>query len=536
MELPQFVYARPPDLSGIGDAMDNRYKFQLEQARANHLARQDDIALQNEMLKLKAGQTAIANAAASKAAIKNALADSVIPLPGEAPGPQLPSLQNAQSRLALSGRFPEANLVSNTQEQFAKQQVQEGLVDQSKIKTSSDQLALENATLKQAQAAADTVASADELLALNAAIHSDNSPLRNMFNNLGIDAATSQAKLLEVIKTQGFPAARAMFAQGAATAQAAHAKELQDQATLAGTQATTANTVATGQRAATAETAPIPKEVNLGNRVVMIDSNPRSPTFNQVLTSLQMGAAPKEATPPTPSNVSRLMDELAVVLKTDPNNAERIATLRTAISKESGDAKLAAQSSTKLEPGQFINAEGNIEDTKGSRLFIKNSKAHAADAKNVQLVNSSTDTVFKDIDNILDIKKATDFNANFGYGSSITSTSPGARDVKAKLDTIKSALKEAGLALFRSGGSIGQMTEREWPIVEQLIASLDSNQSPEAARSTMNDIKTRLDRIRNITNNTYDTQWGATQYHRPELTKSLDTFDFGPADAILGGK
>jgi len=152
------------------------------------------------------------------------------------------------------------------------------------------------------------------------------------------------------------------------------------------------------------------------------------------------------------------------------------------------------------------------------------------------LVNATTDSTFSDIDKILDPKKAADFDANFGYGSTITSKTPGARDVATKLESIKAALKEAGLTLFRSGGSIGAMTEKEWPIVQDRIASLNNSMSPDEARRTLADIKNRMDRIRNITNDTYDTQWGATQYHKPELTKNSTTNIFNAADAIIGGK
>ena len=181
VQIPNFA-------AGIGNAMDDRYKFQLEQARANHLARQDEVALQNEMLRLKAGQAAIANAAASKAAIKNALGESVIPLPGEAPGPQLPSLQNAQSRLALSGRFPEANILSNTQEQFAKQDTQRNLAN--KAAGEVNELTLKNEATMSAQAkdAIDMATSPDQLREMVVRLHAPDSKLAAFFDRNGITA------------------------------------------------------------------------------------------------------------------------------------------------------------------------------------------------------------------------------------------------------------------------------------------------------------------------------------------------------------
>jgi len=511
VQIPNFA-------AGIGNAMDDRYKINLEMARSNRLNEQADIERQKFLIAQQAHANALANTAASKAAVTNALSNSVVGLPGEAAGPYMPSVQRATNALALQGRTTEANTLSNFLEQQAKQKQAENTAEQGGIKISADKLNLENSTLQQAQAEADRVSSPEELLALNAAIHSDKSPLRDMFDRMGIDANTSQAKLQEAIQTQGFDAARAMFAQGAAKAAEAHSKELQSAATLAGTQATTANTVQTGQQNATKFNAPVPKEINLGGRVAIIDSNPQSPTFNQELSSLGTSAQPREATMPPGYRMAANGTSMEVI----PGGP--------------ADAKQLAAANVKLEPGQRMTSEGNIEDVPGSRLYVKNSKAHAGDSKNVQLVNATTDSTFSDIDKILDPKKAADFDANFGYGSTITSKTPGARDVATKLESIKAALKEAGLTLFRSGGSIGAMTEKEWPIVQDRIASLNNSMSPDEARRTLADIKNRMDRIRNITNDTYDTQWGATQYHKPELTKNSTTNIFNAADAIIGGK
>ena len=249
MELPALVLPRPIDFSGIGNALDDRYKFQLEQARAAHLARQDDIALQNEMLKLKAARTAEANTAASKAAIKNALSNSVIPLPGEAPGPQLPNLQNAQLRLALSGRFPEANVVSNTQEQFAKQKMQEGQAQEAYGKV--DELTLKNEASMSAQAkdAIDMATSPDQLREMVVRLHAPDSKLASFFERNGITADRAIAEYDRMVASgMPFEQIRQMMSMGAAkTAEALdkHAKE------VAGAKLDEARAEAAGQPKAT---------------------------------------------------------------------------------------------------------------------------------------------------------------------------------------------------------------------------------------------------------------------------------------------
>ena len=52
---------------------------------------------------------------------------------------------------------------------------------------------------------------------------------------------------------------------------------------------------------------------------------------------------------------------------------------------------------------------------------------------------------------------------------------PGGDAAKADalIQEFKAAIKKQGLEMAREGGSIGQMTEREWPIVESMVANID---------------------------------------------------------------
>ena len=52
---------------------------------------------------------------------------------------------------------------------------------------------------------------------------------------------------------------------------------------------------------------------------------------------------------------------------------------------------------------------------------------------------------------------------------------PGGDAAKAEalIQEFKAAIKKQGLEMAREGGSIGQMTEREWPIVESMVANID---------------------------------------------------------------
>jgi len=217
MELPALVLPRPIDFSGIGNALDDRYKFQLEQARANHLARQDDIALQNEMLKLKAARTAEANTAASKAAVKSALSNSVVGLPGEAAGPYMPSVQRATNALALQGRTTEANTLSNFLEQQAKQDTQRNLAN--KAAGEVDELTLKNEASMSAQAkdAIDMVTSPDQLREMVVRLHAPDSKLASFFERNGITADRAIAEYDRMVASgMPFEQIRQMMSMGAA--------------------------------------------------------------------------------------------------------------------------------------------------------------------------------------------------------------------------------------------------------------------------------------------------------------------------------
>jgi hypothetical protein len=52
---------------------------------------------------------------------------------------------------------------------------------------------------------------------------------------------------------------------------------------------------------------------------------------------------------------------------------------------------------------------------------------------------------------------------------------PGSQSAQAEtlLEEFKAMTKNVGLQLVRQGGSIGQMTEREWPIVESMVANIN---------------------------------------------------------------
>lgn len=209
--------------------------------RADEAARQEAVVnqlklqawMQDRDYQLKQRQAAAANAAASKKAISNALGASVVPLPGEAAGPQFPSLENAQTRLALSGKFPEANMVSNTQEQFAKQKKEGALADEALGKV--DEITLKNEATMSAQAknAIDMATSPEQLRQMVVRLHSPESKLAPFFARNGIDADTAIAEYDRMVASgMPFKDIRQMMSMGAAKTAETLDKHAKDAASI----------------------------------------------------------------------------------------------------------------------------------------------------------------------------------------------------------------------------------------------------------------------------------------------------------------
>jgi len=172
----------------------------------------------------------------------------------------------------------------------------------------------------------------------------------------------------------------------------------------------------------------------------------------------------------------------------------------------------------KLKQGERWNKElGRVEAVPGSDIYVKQSAAHGKDFQALQGVDTKVDSAINKIDYILSPENKSGFKYNFGgYTERLAGQYlPGkATDIRKNIDSLKSDLKAAGLELMRSGGSIGQITEREWPIIEGMIGALSPEMSEAEARLQFGKIKTYMDRIRTNAREAYDTEWGGSQYHK----------------------
>lgn len=199
--------------------------------------------------------------------------------------------------------------------------------------------------------------------------------------------------------------------------------------------------------------------------------------------------------------------------KLSPDQRARIGLERYKASKGDGGAG----PGTKLEKGERWNAaEQRIETVPGSKLHVAQSDKHGKDFQALQGVDTKVESALGKIDYILSDENKSGFDANFGgYNAYVAGRIPGkATDVRKNIDSLKSDLKAAGLELMRSGGSIGQITEREWPIIEGMIGALSPEMSEDEARLQFGKIKTYMNRIRTNAREAYDTEWGGSQYYK----------------------
>ena len=330
-----------------------------------------------------------------------------------------------------------------------------------------------------------------------------------------------------------------------------------------------------------AATAPKIEKIDLGGAIKFVDMNPKSATFRQEMGDFTKTPVPRNALDQTSTAVEPPVNNLAPAPTTAAANAQAPGPVQLAmlggvgsspllqmtrpmpseggvttptkvaarkkpvpveeeIQTEDGapaPAKAAARKPAgdgsnlppglKLKQGERYNAEADrVEAVPGSDLYITQSQKHQKDSKAVQGVARKSEEAVQTIDDILSPKNEEAFANNFGgYSAHLTRLQSGdVARVRNALTTMASNLKAAGLEEFRTGGSIGAMTEKEWPIVEKQIASLSPEMSVEDARKTITDVKRRLTRMRDDAHEIYSDTWGQTQYYRKpkDAPSSLD--------------
>lgn len=204
---------------------------------------------------------------------------------------------------------------------------------------------------------------------------------------------------------------------------------------------------------------------------------------------------------------------------------ERAAADRVSREERSAADRLTREHITSLRPGPDVpktkpgemwdTASQTIKVVPGSDLERNQKSAHAKDFGTMQSTVSSMNASIDKVAEILDPKNEAAFNSNFGgYNALATQYLPGdTADMRKKIDALKSDLKMAGLNVIRSGGSIGAMTEKEWPIVESMIARIDPVLGEDAARQELRKVQAHMERIRDNAATLYETEWKGSPHH-----------------------
>lgn len=170
-----------------------------------------------------------------------------------------------------------------------------------------------------------------------------------------------------------------------------------------------------------------------------------------------------------------------------------------------------------LQKGERWNPEaGRVEAVEGSDIYIKQSGKHNKDYTALNAINTQRSLATSKIDRLLDPKNTDSFNNLFGgYGAYASRELSGkTANLRSDLESLKNNLKAAGKKIIAGAGpgAIGQITEREWPILEGMIAELRPTMTEEGAREKLQEIRTFLDGLAVQAADEYDTTWGRTQY------------------------
>ena len=175
-----------------------------------------------------------------------------------------------------------------------------------------------------------------------------------------------------------------------------------------------------------------------------------------------------------------------------------------------------------LKKGQRWNAEkGVAEWLPNTPEYAKQANAHAKDIGTLASSKQAVDIATSKVDELLDPKNKDAFESLFGgYNASVTSLMPGkTQSLKQTLDSLKANLKTAGKEMLVNAGgtSIGQITEREWPILEKQIDSVSSMLEEDDARTKLANIKEQMLLMKKRIDTAYDSEWSESQFYRKGL-------------------
>lgn len=173
----------------------------------------------------------------------------------------------------------------------------------------------------------------------------------------------------------------------------------------------------------------------------------------------------------------------------------------------------------KLKQGERWNPQAErVEAVPGSDIYVKQKKEHTKDFDTVKSTSLEANLGRGKIDALLNPNNKKEFENLFGgYTAYATGRMSGkTSDLRTELNSLKSNLKTAGKRIISAAGSgaIGQITEREWPILESMLGELVPEMSVDGARNKLEEIRRQLDKMEALSKESYETTWADSQYYK----------------------
>ena len=211
-------------------------------------------------------------------------------------------------------------------------------------------------------------------------------------------------------------------------------------------------------------------------------------------------------------------DGLKSQLDKDPTNEMLQQKYNEAYANVAKEAKYGDKGLPPLDKGYTYDKEGNAVLIPGSKADRDTRLKAVGDFKKVNGTVGQLDEAIKNIDAILDPKNQQAFNDNFGgyvAKAGADKLTGATATTYQMIQKLKSNASKIGLDDFRVNGSIGAMTENEWPIVQKAILSLDPKMPAADAAREIKNFSDRMKRYKDDAVDTYNLQWGGTRHHVP---------------------
>lgn len=186
--------------------------------------------------------------------------------------------------------------------------------------------------------------------------------------------------------------------------------------------------------------------------------------------------------------------------------------------------RLEAAMAGTLKPGyRWDETKTKQIPVEGGPAWRELQSKHAKDLDDFAAIREQTAGAQEPLGYLLNPKNKDALNSLFGgYNAYLTQYLPGqTQDARTKLEALKASMKAAGLRVVRGGGgSVGAITEREWPIMERLIDNLTPTMSEEEARNSLRQIQGRLNRMQEHAKRVYGAEWSDSPFYKPELLEA----------------